>query len=880
MKKIAIFIAIVLCLSLLIGCQAKEVTVTFDTQGGNAVSSVTLGKGLPVSQPAAPTKDDTDGKASSFVNWTTDAAGNNVYDFTTAVEEDLTLYAQWTLNVVVEFDTRTDTTIDRVLLGESGGDAAEPTAPTRDGYRFGGWYTSKRGMTWLTPDPVEFPYNATESVTLYAYWEPIDSKAVNYSPDETYTSTLDDSSHLTLNPLIYEWSHEDTFIDMMITQLYMTEVDWETAIEDGIADFPGDFSKFVAKEYSIEALDFHNIKVGAVNFPIDSEGEEHLTEEGKYDREAAVAIKDTEWTFNIREDMKFEDGTPITANDYEFSLSMYIDPELNNYRATILYKSDDNKNGAPILNAYEYFTGQDGVTWDDVGFEVLNDYSFKMVFFEPVSQSQAMAFADNIRLVHKEAFEASLTSQKEDAAYGTPDYPFVSYGAYIIKTWDENQKLVFNKNYDYVGKETINYKSRAIEIVDSVDTRMSLFAAGEVSVAGLTQDYYAEYAEHPNLYKSWDGYPQYMIVNIADSKITEDPMVHHPVMFDKDFRQAMFYGFDRNYYASNVYAPNTASMLPIPLDTKAYNQDVFYYSESPQHMALLEKLDINNEAAGYVPDYALQLFDKAYAAAGGTGVVKIKLISDNDDFSKNLVEHVKSSYEELFNKEGEAIRFELEIVYNEKTAHRAQQAAWNFDLALTSVGFGSSTGAQWQYPAIAFFGDLIGGGGLGLSQPHDSSMGTDGDGEEIYAAYATQEIEVDLTNTWNYMEELGTDAMEEDELTGHIKLYDFLKADGDKAAGIYKGSVMDISMIVINEDTPWDGVAAEPFPGAASDIHNYLAALEEVFFEHVPLIPTVTRSSSTVYAENVVIEWPMYSSAFAWGTGRYRYLNTDPDFMD
>ena len=104
------------------------------------------------------------------------------------------------------------------------------------------------------------------------------------------------------------------------------------------------------------------------------------------------------------------------------------------------------------------------------------------------------------------------------------------------------------------------------------------------------------------------------------------------------------------------------------------------------------------------------------------------------------------------------------------------------------------------------------------------------------------------------------------------------EADG-KPGGIYKGSVYDISMVVINLDTPWDGVASEPFPGAATDIHNYLAELEKVFFEYVPLIPTVTRSSSTVYAENVVIEWPMYSSAFGWGTGRYRYLNTDPDFQ-
>ncbi len=292
-------------------------------------------------------------------------------------------------------------------------------------------------------------------------------------------------------------------------------------------------------------------------------------------------------------------------------------------------------------------------------------------------------------------------------------------------------------------------------------------------------------------------------------------------------------------------------------------------------MAVLEELNINPDTEGYVPDLALSLFDTAFEnwkAEGNEGPITLRFISDNDDFTKNLVEHIKSSYEELFNADEE--RLILDIVYSEEEANRIEVETWNFDISIASVGFGTSAGAQWQYPMIAFFGDWIGGGFLGLSQPNDAST------EDGVAEYASMEIEIDLTNTWNYLDELGLDSMEEDELEGHVKLYNWLKEADGKAAGIYKGSVEDICMVIINEDTPWDGTASEPFAGASNDIYNYIAELEKVFIDNVTHIPTVTRAAAVVYAENVVLEWPMYSSAFQWGTARYRYLNTDPDFMD
>jgi oligopeptide transport system substrate-binding protein len=669
----------------------------------------------------------------------------------------------------------------------------------------------------------------------------------------------------------------------MVTPMYTTEVDWDLAIEQGVADYPGDFSKIEAAEYSIEALDYKYILAGATNYPLDSNGDEHLTEDGEYDREGATTFTDTFWTVNIREDLKFEDGTPITTADFEYTLQQFLDQAQNNYRATIFYKDADNTGGYPLKGADNYFKQVDDegnaaeVAWSEVGFKIVDDYTFTVEFDEPRSQAAVVGFANDIRLVHQAAYEASLDADGINSNYGNPSNPFVSYGPYIMKSWDANQKIVFNKNFDYVLRETVTYKSQVIEIVPDLATEYNLFKAGSTSVFGLTNDYFAEFAENPNLYFAWNGYPQYLILNTAGSRLAENGHEQPTIMFDVRFRQALFYGFDRNYFGTSVYAPNTPSVLTVPLDTKAYIQDPLYYSESPNHLAVLESFDIDPETNAYIPQRAIELFNAAYAdwvAEGNTGPVVLKYVASNSTtLGVNLANYVESAYETLFG----ADKLDINVVFGDQTSTSAAQRNWDFDIALSAIGFGSSSGIQWQYPMITFLGAIIGGANLGLTQPFDVSVSSEDPDLDGIALYYSEEFTVDLTPTYEYLLSIENDeSTPEDFLT----LLDWLREDGDKPAGIYVGNVGELGDYLANYATPYDATAAAPFPGATQEVWKIVAAFETVFLNHIPLVPTVTRSSATVYADNVVITWAKYHSGFGWGAARYRYLNTDPDFAD
>ena len=65
-------------------------TVSFVSNGGSSVATQTINAGSTATEPADPTQADFD-----FAGWYTEAALTNLYDFTTPVYSNITLYAKW-----------------------------------------------------------------------------------------------------------------------------------------------------------------------------------------------------------------------------------------------------------------------------------------------------------------------------------------------------------------------------------------------------------------------------------------------------------------------------------------------------------------------------------------------------------------------------------------------------------------------------------------------------------------------------------------------------------------------------------------------------------------------------------------------------------------
>ena len=140
-------------------------TVTFDSQGGSPVLDETVPYSTQVNKPSPdPTK-----PGHTFAGWTTDEDGATPWDFNIAVTEDLTLYAQWTLNTyTVTFDSASGSDVPPVTV-DHGTPVAVPADPTRAGYAFAGW--SLTAQSGPDPQPLfDFTTPITGPTTLHAQW--------------------------------------------------------------------------------------------------------------------------------------------------------------------------------------------------------------------------------------------------------------------------------------------------------------------------------------------------------------------------------------------------------------------------------------------------------------------------------------------------------------------------------------------------------------------------------------------------------------------------------------------------------------------------------------------------------------------------------------
>lgn len=126
-------------------------------------------------------------------------------------------------------------------------------------------------------------------------------------------------------------------------------------------------------------------------------------------------------TFNLRQDVKFADGTPMTAEDVAYSFDLFQTQGIAEYRAVV-----------------EGFIES---------VEVEGPYRITFRFKPEAPVRDRVGFAGGTPVFSKAWFEK--TGTRLDKATKSP---FMATGAYVLDSFDYNRQIVYRRNPDYWGE--------------------------------------------------------------------------------------------------------------------------------------------------------------------------------------------------------------------------------------------------------------------------------------------------------------------------------------------------------------------------------------------------------------------------------------------
>ena len=271
------------------------------------------------------------------------------------------------------------------------------------------------------------------------------------------------------------------------------------------------------------------------------------------------------YTYTIRKDAKWytsegEEYAAVKAQDFVTGLKYAADKKSDG-----LYLVQESIKG---LDAYVKGEITD---FSQVGIKALDDYTVQYTLNKPESFWNSKTTMGVLAPVNEEF----LNSKGDDFAKGTDSSSILYNGPFLLKSIVAKSSVEFAKNPNYWDKDNVHIDKVKLSFWDGQDTNKptEAFKDGSFTMARLFPTS-ASYPETEKTFKDNIVYTQqdsttYLVGTNIDrqsykytSKTTDEEKTStKKALLNKDFRQALAFGFDRTAYASQVNGASGATKL-------------------------------------------------------------------------------------------------------------------------------------------------------------------------------------------------------------------------------------------------------------------------------------------------------------------------------
>ncbi|MDC6270375.1 peptide ABC transporter substrate-binding protein [Lysinibacillus fusiformis] len=367
-------------------------------------------------------------------------------------------------------------------------------------------------------------------------------------------------------------------------------------------------------------------RIGPENTPIPGMAESHeVSEDG------------TVYTFKIRKDAVWSNGTPVTAHDFEYAWKRAINPET---QAIYSYLMLDIKNAANVQTEEDPLYGK----VEEIGIKAINDETLEVQLNAPIPYFISLTTYAPFFPLNKEFTES------QGDQYALEAENMIYNGPFMMESWQHGQGWTFVKNESYWDKDTVKLTKITQKIVKDTATAVNLYEAGEIDTAELSSEYVAQYKDSPE-------YSTFLKPNTYFIRMNHE----NKYLSNLNIRKAIDMAWDKQGFADVILQDGS-----IPA-----------YYLVPQGLSTDDKGNDFRDGNGDMNKTNIELAKEAWATGLkelGVDQVKLEFLTYDRAESKKAAEFIKNQLET--NLEG----LELTINMQPNKQKLALEGAVDFDL--------------------------------------------------------------------------------------------------------------------------------------------------------------------------------------------------------
>ena len=174
------------------------------------------------------------------------------------------------------------------------------------------------------------------------------------------------------------------------------------------------------------------------------------------------------YTFKLKEGLKWSDGSPLTAHDFEYSWKRVLNPEVGSETAYTLY--------GVIKDGYECFVNKT-VSVDDLPIRALDDTTFQVELKAPASYFLTLTASTAFMPVS----QANVEKYGEDWANSPETY--VCNGPFMLADMKKDESYTFVKNPNYYNADEVQIDTVNYVFLNAPETVKMAFDNGELDIA-------------------------------------------------------------------------------------------------------------------------------------------------------------------------------------------------------------------------------------------------------------------------------------------------------------------------------------------------------------------------------------------------------------